>query len=150
MKRTELKRGGPLKANPDKAREWQQRSRRRLPDKSPKMRAAKSDRDIVRAQVFERDDNMCFMLDLDRDHHCSRDLTVHHLRKSGQGGAYAADNLVTLCAKANTWVEDFPDKAYALGLVVRYGEPSTLPRLLALRETSPFGDMGALSPYADI
>jgi len=48
--------------------------------------------------------------------------TAHHLWKASQGGPYRVWNLVTLCALHNDMVEDRPDDAHALGLVMRRGE----------------------------
>lgn len=50
---------------------------------------------------------------------CFGSLTPHHLRKDGQGGDYTPDNIVCLCVLHNGWVEDQPNTAEALGLVVR-------------------------------
>jgi hypothetical protein len=49
-------------------------------------------------------------------------LTPHHLRKAGQGGSWSPENLVTLCAAHNGWVENEPEKAHLLGLVIWAGE----------------------------
>lgn len=49
-------------------------------------------------------------------------MTPHHLRKAGQGGTWTASNLVTLCAFHNGWVENWPQTAHRLGLVIRTGE----------------------------
>ncbi len=48
---------------------------------------------------------------------CAGPDTPHHLLKAGQGGGYTLDNLVTLCARHNVWVEDNPDHARRLGMV---------------------------------
>jgi hypothetical protein len=48
-------------------------------------------------------------------------LTAHHLRKSGQGGAYEKPNLLSLCQVSNDWVEDHPALAMELGLSVAKG-----------------------------
>ena len=36
---------------------------------------------------------------------CYGPLTVHHIRKEGQGGPYVPLNLVSLCAWHNDWLE---------------------------------------------
>lgn len=85
--------------------------------------AGVEDRRVVREQVFRRDGWRCQLLTLDAGHRCTgTPLTPHHLEKSWKGGPYAEANLVTLCAGGNTWVEDHPDDAWELGLVVRTGE----------------------------
>lgn len=54
---------------------------------------------------------------------CMGPSTPHHLRKQNKRGGWELDNLVTLCARHNDWVEnDEPDLAHELGLVVRNGE----------------------------
>lgn len=53
---------------------------------------------------------------------CLGALTVHHLRKAGQGGPYTLPNLLTLCAAHNDAIEEVPVLAHELGLVIRRGE----------------------------
>ena len=120
-----------MKTDPAKLREWQQRSRKRLPRESAKRKAERAKHPEIREAVFQRDGG-CMLAWLKRDHVCSgARMTPHHLRKaSAQKGGYTEENLVTLCAGANSYVEDFPDEAHALGLVIRSGEPSTMPLLL--------------------
>lgn len=74
----------------------------------------------IREAVFARDRGCLLARHLGG---CFGELTAHHLRKDGQGGAYAEENLVTLCSFHNdTWVEGNPLEAHRLGLVVRRGE----------------------------
>jgi hypothetical protein len=75
----------------------------------------------VRAQVYARDRYRC-LLERAGEGPCSGLLTPHHLRKAGQGGPYTVENLVALCARHNSWVEDEPLRAHELGLVIRAGE----------------------------
>lgn len=90
----------------------------KLPARSRKVEADLPRRRKVRAAVFERDGNVCLMVALKPGHVChGTPLTVHHLKKASQGGTYTEDNLVTLCAYANGFVEDYPAEARALGLV---------------------------------
>lgn len=67
--------------------------------------------------MFERDGYLCALVALKPGHRCAGPLTPHHLKKASAGGSYTADNLVSLCAYANGWVEDEPREARALGLV---------------------------------
>jgi hypothetical protein len=53
---------------------------------------------------------------------CRGPDTPHHLRKAWRGWDWTLDNLVTLCAGHNGWVEDHPHEAHALGLVIRDGD----------------------------
>ena len=53
---------------------------------------------------------------------CFGPLDPHHLKKASAGGTEAIEGLVWLCRTHNTAVEDHPDRAHALGLVVRFGD----------------------------
>lgn len=106
-----LKRTGPPKR------------RRGIRPVSAKALALVDEHRVVRERVFRRDQWRCQLLALDARHRCTgAPLTPHHLQKSWKGGPYEDHNLVTLCAGGNTWVEDHPDEAWPLGLVVREGE----------------------------
>ncbi|MGE4425475.1 MAG: hypothetical protein AB7G37_03370 [Solirubrobacteraceae bacterium] len=76
----------------------------------------------VRMAVYTRDP-YCRLAGVAAAGPCGGPWTPHHLKKSGQGGSYSEANLVGLCATHNTWVEDNPDDARALGLVVKPWEP---------------------------
>jgi hypothetical protein len=73
----------------------------------------------VRAIVFYRDQNSCRLAHLvgvdDRVPACAGQLTVHHIRKAGQGGLYVPLNLVTLCAWHNDWLETHRGARYGKG-----------------------------------
>lgn len=75
----------------------------------------------VRERVFARDRG-CLLASVLVGRPCSGIPTVHHLHKASAGGGYSLDNLVWLCASMNLWVEDNPDRAWALGLVKRHGD----------------------------
>ena len=107
LKRTGFKnRGKGL--NPGKA----------LKPMSDKRREELPERDRVRANVYKRDGYKCRIAPFLPDDPCMGRLTPHHLKKAGQGGAYNEENLISACAHHNDWVEDHPDEAKALGLVV--------------------------------
>jgi hypothetical protein len=76
-------------------------------------------RDEIREEIGRRDAGCVLGRLLGR---CFGPSTPHHLRKSGQGGRYTPANLVVLCAYHNGWVEDEPDRAHQLGLVLRNGD----------------------------
>ncbi|HEX7277895.1 MAG TPA: HNH endonuclease [Acidimicrobiales bacterium] len=98
-------------------------TRTRINPRSARTIAAAPQRDLVRAEVFERDGYRCLLYGRRDVPPCLGRLTVHHLRKSGQGGPYTPSNLVTLCSSHNDgFVEDQPDAAWELGLVCRNGE----------------------------
>jgi hypothetical protein len=119
-----LQRKTPLRADPEKQRLWQQRSRqplssgKRLKPMSDKRRGELPERARVRELVFQRDGYRCQIAPLVPEP-CFGPLTYHHLQKEGQGGAYTEANGIAACSFHNDWVEDHPDKAAALGLVIR-------------------------------
>lgn len=86
---------------------------------SEKRRDGIPERAQIRADVFARDGHRCQAASLFLDVRCFGGLTVHHLIKASQGGAYDAENLVTLCVRHNDVIEDRPTIATALGLVRR-------------------------------
>lgn len=61
----------------------------------------------------------------DHSHRCiGIQQGLHHLRKQGQGGArILRANVMPSCNPCNDWVEDNPDDALDLGLVVLEGDP---------------------------
>lgn len=123
MKRSgPLRRRAPLRADPAKARAWAGR-RSRLPYRSARKEAARADEFATRAIVFARDGYRCRLDAHAAAGRCVGPLTPHHRRKASAAGAYSVDNLVTLCAQHNAWVEDHPRLARDLGLVVREGDP---------------------------
>lgn len=90
---------------------------------SARRRASFSARAEVREQVAIRDRGVCRLSLLSSSHHCAGGPETHELRKaSADSGTYTLANCVLTCSAANAWVEDFPDQAHALGLVVRNGE----------------------------
>jgi 5-methylcytosine-specific restriction endonuclease McrA len=74
----------------------------------------------VREAVFRRDGG-CILRNKSWGP-CYGDLTLHHLLKASQGGAYTEANLVALCSHHNNAVEDFPEAAHSLGLVIKSWE----------------------------
>lgn len=84
----------------------------------------KAARDYIRRQVFERD-GRCLLAGGGpawcRFGQCFGALTPHHLQKASAGGAYAAENLVALCARHNDMQEDLPQASLAVGLTVARG-----------------------------
>lgn len=113
-----MRRGRPLVANPEKTREWQDRSRRN--------QALDDDEKAVQQAVFARDGYRCALRDIDPDHQCFGPLTYQHRRKASAQGAYTLENGATLCAHGNQLIEqdaDVADLAHEHGLVVRQGDP---------------------------
>lgn len=75
---------------------------------------------------------------LDPCHICFGRLEAHHIKKASAGGSWTPDNLLTLCSQANNWVEMEPNRAHALGLVIRAGET---PEDAAARRAVARGDV---------
>ena len=113
-----LARRTPLRADVEKQRAWQ-RARKALAPRSAKVTADLDRRREVREAVFTRDRWTCRLATTRQAGSCFGPLTPHHLRKASAGGGYTEENLVTLCAGHNTWVEDHPIAATMLGLVER-------------------------------
>lgn len=112
----------PLNSDPDKVRAWQQRSRRPLRQQSPKKAAERKDNRSVSEQVFERDGWSCALHGVAEAGPCFGKLTPHHLLKASAGGEHSLENLISLCQYHNGLVEDRPNWAHSVGLVVRMGE----------------------------
>ena len=112
-----LERRTPLRANPEKVRAWQDRSRKPLKSKKRRTPAERA----VRERVFERDGHCQLVGHGD----CFGPLTPHHRRKESDQGAYSEANLVSLCSFHNGQLEADADLARVgrrLGLVVRRGD----------------------------
>jgi hypothetical protein len=128
-----VKRSGPperrarLTADPAVQRAWEQRSRRRLPRRSAKRRAADDATAELRARVAAAPCLLRSGAQLDGcdllivGPGCSGPGTPHHLHNAAALPPPTAANLVPLCAAHNGWVEDDPPLARRLGLVVRPG-----------------------------
>jgi hypothetical protein len=77
---------------------------------------------------------------------CSGQDTPHHLCKAWKGWDWTLDNLVALCAGHNGWVEDHPDDAFLLGLVIREGTTPAGAWLAMLMADLPVGEYVAECP----
>lgn len=86
--------------------------------KSTRRRKADSATAELRALVASR---LCILRNLPAAGDCAGPGTPHHLLKASAGGRTDGENLVTLCAHHNRWVETEPELARRLGLVVRPG-----------------------------
>ena len=49
---------------------------------------------------------------------------AHHVLRRSQGGQDEPSNLLFVCAKCHMWIHDHPDRACALGLLMRPGVAS--------------------------
>lgn len=95
-----------LTSDPQKAREWEQRSRGSLGGRSRSKEAERRTEAHVREQVFARDRGC--VLRMVEGMSCFGHMTPHHRRKASSGGAYSMANLITLCVSHNGQVEDEP------------------------------------------
>ena len=95
-----------LSSDPQKAREWEQKSRGSLGGRSAKKAAERAIEAETRLRVFQRDRGC--VLAAEEPHRCLGPMTPHHRRKASSGGAYSALNLITLCAFHNGDIEDRP------------------------------------------
>lgn len=122
-----MKRGGPLKR------------RTPLPMRSARARSLAYQERGIKAEVRERDGGCVMRLIAGsvlvgfrtegREvavPRCYGDPTYHHLHKASAAGKVTAENGVCLCRGHNGWVEDQPEAAQFLGLVVKPGiSPAT-------------------------
>lgn len=91
------------------------------------------ERASIRQTVFDRD-RRCLLVGTVAGP-CRGPATPHHLLKSGQGGPYTVQNLVTLCAWHNGWVERNRADSATWGLYVE-------PHLPPYTSTSYWKDIG--------
>lgn len=114
-----MKRSGPPARRTPLKRVAMRASRKPLAVRSVKRQEARPAEAELTAVVFARDGG-CVLRE-QASHRCTgKPETPHHLKKSGAGGKWTDDNLVDLCAGANTMVEDEPYWGRAVGLVVRW------------------------------
>lgn len=125
-RRIGLKRGKPLKPGKALARTGRLKPGKRLAPVSDRRLAERPERAEMRDLVFTRDGRVCRLAGFRHPgwpDGCMGQLTVHHLRKEGQGGPYTLPNLLTLCRRHNDWVEEAPRALVSdLGLVMSAGE----------------------------
>lgn len=139
MKRTAIKRGSKsLKADPQKTREWQDRSRAPLSagdrllkrtemttKPSAKKKAYEAELDAMRPIVHSRSGGRCEA----RLPGCEGVATnIHHRKPRGLPGTNAEANLMDICGMGNYsgchgWIETNRTKAYELGLLVKRSSP---------------------------
>jgi len=113
-----VKRRKPLRTDPAKTQEWQRRSRQGL--RASRLTPAERRRRREVAEAAAERDGGCRLAHLGG---CAGPLTAHHLRKSSSGGAYVSENIVSLCAFHNTFVEDHPEHPDCRALTIREGDP---------------------------
>lgn len=140
-----MKRGKPLKADPKKQREWQQRSRTNMKSKgdapkrtqmkrkkSPKVVAYEAEMEAMRVPIALRSGGMCEAqlpivcmgrAPVDEE---GRALNIHH-RQARPVGPNTLANLIHLCGSGTTgchgWIEHNPHKARDMGLLIKKSSP---------------------------
>lgn len=107
----------PLRSDPAKTREWQQRSRKPIPRESTRRRSERPTRRKVVAQALARDGG-CVARDLvpwitcwgplDPDERCPRSVYP--------GGELDIDNVQMLCRRHHDWKTEHRIEAEAIGL----------------------------------
>lgn len=129
-----LERKTELRADPEKTREWQRRSRRRLPSRSKKREQEMIERRALVVRVLDRQRGRCFVTiasiygeELLPGIECGspfphrRPIEVHEIimRSSWRGGFLVDDNCVGLCQVHHDYVTVHHREAVAAGLEVR-------------------------------
>lgn len=124
MRKTPLKRMTPLRSSTPlvasgelKRKTWlrpvSDRQRRKNAERRVALEAAFGPREVWRCLVRDRPAWLAFMGP------CLGPVNGHELLKRGQGGSITdVRNIVMLCNHHNGWVEDNPDAATSLGLVI--------------------------------
>lgn len=111
LRRTPLRRSAPLERSTGPAR------RTKLSPVSKKRKAETGARRATVAAVVARDGG-CVAAFRGAPGACIGPLTAHEVVKRSQGGSHLdPSNCVALCWGHNSWVEDHPAQARALGLV---------------------------------
>lgn len=134
-----MKRGGPLRRDPAKQREWERRSRKRLPAKSAKQREIDDVRALIKARKLAeagitwrpRPSDMhracvgaqvwpevrCAVVRSDR-----AVLELHEVvkRSRWRAGATVPENCVLVCQAHHDATEAFPEEATRRGLLASH------------------------------
>ena len=123
------KRKTPLRADPAQTRDWQDRSRRRLPPTGRKAKREQSELDTFRAEVKARAQGWCEAQTVGAltttmavevcgtsfrhpGRHC------HHVWPEDRDrGVHDPDRGLFLCAAAHGWAHTHPEQAAMLGLL---------------------------------
>lgn len=114
-----LKRRRPLRADPAKVRDWERRSRKRLPNRSAKAAAGDAEFEASRAERRRMARDLCEA----PPHFCGtkrgphQGHHAHHVKRRSQGGGHEVDNLRWLCWEAHQFAHDHPIEAAAYGLL---------------------------------
>lgn len=124
----------PLRADPAKTRDWQQRSRKRLPRKSAlQLDIDRERREVTRPAVVARDGERCWARDLVPEVRCASpfrerpQLELHEVipRSAWRLGAIEPGNCRLLCQAHHDWATSpkDPTPVIAVGLLGRQEKP---------------------------
>ena len=115
-----LERRTPLRADPEKVRAWQNRSRKALPRVGRRGRAHRERMDDLRPAVHAaagfrceaRIEGVCL----------GASTEAHHVWPSGRGGPDTMENLIAVCGSferpgCHQWIHAHPAEARARGLL---------------------------------
>lgn len=145
-----MKRPGHPRTDPEKARDWQNRSRRPLPRMSARRRRSLPERDLVRRTVIARHRRRCAAWGIPgvpHDHTGplvvnDADLEVHELRRGQRRHTDWLDPnwCIPLCRAAHRWAtaDGYPEPARTVGLVAASWE--TNPDDVHARRVAAGGD----------
>jgi len=125
-----MKRSTPLRRDTEKSREWANK-RSSLRKRSKGRQEFMKDVRVPMIQELVEAGHRCEIGPLLQKHGLDgwRDCRgciegLHELRKRSAGGSLVnPDNLIPSCNPCNGWVEDNPEEALILGLVLREGDP---------------------------
>lgn len=117
-----MKRNVPLRANPDKTRAWQNRSRRPLPKVGAKAKREQAALDAFRASVRERAEGLC---EVGWWPVCLRQGNqAHHRAPSDRDrGIHDPERGLWVCGPCHNHAHANPEVSYAKGWLVRAEEP---------------------------
>lgn len=111
-----MKRGQPLKADPEKVRAWQDRSRAELdrstplPKKNAKRKAKRAADDHTYGSFYRYVKTLPCAVGGEGDP-CFGEIHGHHVKSVGAGGRDAA-NLAPLCERHHRMIHDIGPKAF--------------------------------------
>lgn len=120
MKRTEIKRRTPLRADPEKVYAWIRKCREKIwrSNRGFKRRNRGRDWKTMRAGLAERSEGLC------ERPGCGRWIpygieneNVHHVLLRSKGGKDELENLLAVCRDCHSWIHNNPKAAKAEGVL---------------------------------
>lgn len=116
-RRTPMKRTAGPKADPAATRAWQDRSRKPLPESSPRGRERRA-RATAAGKVAKARDGGCIVAAMVPEVECWGPLDPQHVIPRGVRPSLADDpaNIVAACRGHHQWIEEHPVEARAMGV----------------------------------